>query len=1072
VGWSRRSGSVVVSRIAVLVCTGSLVAFAAGGLGSARGAAAPSAHHGHRGGRCHGGHCAAARLALSLPATAQTGARVRAHGTIVPVPSNASIVVQRKDGGHWRALGHTPASRRFAASFSAPATPTTWRVRAVAERGRRVLARSRVGRLVIESSPASSSSKPAGVAGPPSPAPQPLALTAEPVTVAIGSTAPVPATAPLTSLEALDGTASGGPPGVSLTVSNGVAVVTASTAAATGVTSFAVSGSGCTAEGCGQHFELTVPVRVRSIAAPAGALEEIGQPSPDRIAAAVDNHLTDELLVTLGSPDLPGDRASAEAVAAHVGAVVAGGLEDSGIYQLRWASSQDLEARTAELEAEPEVTSVGFSTVGLYTAASAYPVATEFDQPWLIWPYEQVHALGAWSQASGSDVTVGIIDEGNVFAAHPDLGPVATNQISVPKLHATHVAGLACAKANSIGMVGLAKGCPLVSLGIDYADNGDDAVLQAMHEMAAWPGVRVVNISLGLEPEGGGCANAPTQAKIVAEVRKNKGSFEHFLAGKEGKRIVWVMSAGNNCAPGPASPFGANSQLPNVISVAATNQGGSLASFSNFGAGVEVAAPGGIAFSPLPTIGLMSTVVDRCSSGYCAGYREDRGTSMAAPVVAGIAALVRSAHPGFTADEAGACITSSAGTGGVGSASMQSSFPTIYQPVLPYSGSTPIVNADAAVKCIARHTAISYAGSGGGDGWAVALTPNAVYNVFHHDSSLQLACHFQADASPCWFPETETIRDDDGNGFASSGQPGMWLDQTSRRLYVYATRSSDERSGVVCIDTIEAATDPNPFCGFTALTGPGESPLESGISPVSNPALVGSRWYAFNYVDQAPVSGAENKLLCFDVNTLAPCPGQPFSVSANPGNASSTDFPPPAVTAIGKQVIVPMRFEGGEDELACFDGNAEAGCAGNWPVTVGTYNSIYGAAFPLLDGAGALAGLCLPTGLDPCFSLGGALLATPANMAEDAIPANTAWNGPALIRGTKVYVPNGLDDAVDCYDYASGDSCAGYPRSLSDLGLLYTVNPDPERPRCIWVNADNGAGQIQAFDAEGGSSCE
>ena len=41
----------------------------------------------------------------------------------------------------------------------------------------------------------------------------------------------------------------------------------------------------------------------------------------------------------------------------------------------------------------------------------------------------------------------------------------------------------------------------------------------------------------------------------------------------------------------------------------------------------------------------------------------------------------------------------------------------------------------------------------------------------------------------------------------------------------------------------------------------------------------------------------------------------------------------------------------------------------------------------------------------------------------------------------------------------------GLPAALHDLGLLYTVNPDPTARDCLWVNADNGSQQIQNFDA-------
>ena len=63
----------------------------------------------------------------------------------------------------------------------------------------------------------------------------------------------------------------------------------------------------------------------------------------------------------------------------------------------------------------------------------------------------------------------------------------------------------------------------------------------------------------------------------------------------------------------------------------------------------------------------------------------------------------------------------------------------------------------------------------------------------------------------------------------------MYLDQNTGKLYVYATRSVDGTAGVVCVDTTQAATNPNPFCGFTALTPVGDGPAGLGISGTSQP---------------------------------------------------------------------------------------------------------------------------------------------------------------------------------------------------------------------------------------------
>jgi uncharacterized repeat protein (TIGR01451 family) len=394
----------------------------------------------------------------------------------------------------------------------------------------------------------------------------------------------------------------------------------------------------------------------------------------------------------------------------------------------------------------------------------------------------------------------------------------------------------------------------------------------------------------------------------------------------------------------------------------------------------------------------------------------------------------------------------------------------VFLPAPASARSTDTSVTYTATQTIPLPPASNYAGSGGGDGWAVALTPQAVYNVFHHNSILQVACHLQTDASVCWPGATRTITDLNGNNFSSSGEPGLWLDQATGHLYVFAARTSDATGGVVCIDTVAAPTTVDPFCGFTPLTAIGGAPVNS-YSDISDPAVVGNRWFAFNYVNGVGnETGTENTLMCFDLTTFAACGGQPFTVNIGSG-AVSAGTPGPSIAAIGRDVIIPIHV-GETDELACFDGIALADCAApsSWPVVIaGGYVGSNGPPFPLLTASGGITGFCLPTSGDPCYDLTGAAVDTPPGMAS-AIQPSVVWNGPGFVLGPRVYVPR-WSNVVGCYDYSLSQSCTNFPKSLNSLGLLYTVNADPQRPTCIWVNADNGGSQIQNFDAFTGGPC-
>lgn len=354
----------------------------------------------------------------------------------------------------------------------------------------------------------------------------------------------------------------------------------------------------------------------------------------------------------------------------------------------------------------------------------------------------------------------------------------------------------------------------------------------------------------------------------------------------------------------------------------------------------------------------------------------------------------------------------------------------------------------------------NFAGAGGGgDGWAVALSSTKVFNVFHHAGATSVECHLQSDATVCpGYPKTVT--DGSGNNFATSIAPGLYLSQANGKLYVPVVRTSDKTGGVACIDT--TSSDSNPFCGFTDLTGA----AGSNTAGLSAPIQIGSNWYVFNEVTGVP-AGAGDKLLCFSLKKFAACAGQPYAFDTGGLTLSLDGYGYSIPMGFAGKNIYP-QLHGASNKLGCFNTVTKATCAGSWPVDVATYGE---APFPQLSANGATVGVCMHISGTPCFTPAGASSTTPADMPTAMAPGTYNFDGQAVVIGARVYVPQDSSQVVECFNYATNASCQNFPKTFSNLGLLYTVNRDPYRSSCLWVNADNGADQIQNFDAFSGGAC-
>ncbi|MDY7102570.1 MAG: S8 family serine peptidase [Actinomycetota bacterium] len=231
----------------------------------------------------------------------------------------------------------------------------------------------------------------------------------------------------------------------------------------------------------------------------------------------------------------------------------------------------------------------------------------------------------AWATADADGVTIAIVDTG-VDLAHPDLADRLVGGIDLvdgddepddPHGHGTHVAGIAAATAgNGIGIAGAAPGASIMPIRVLDADGaGDDATIAAGIDWAVDHGADVVNLSLG---ESGFASRLSKGGPLNAAIRR-----------ADAAGAVVVAAAGNDADHKRNYRVG----VP-VLVVNASTPDATAAAFTNTGDARAVAAPG---------VGIVSTVPPGPSTLFPNGTDGNEsldGTSMAAPLVSGLAALL------------------------------------------------------------------------------------------------------------------------------------------------------------------------------------------------------------------------------------------------------------------------------------------------------------------------------------------------------------------------------------------------------------------------------------------------